>query len=352
MKKGKESEKVFSMDETVRLEVLENPSSMGTGKNEKWRDAGPITMLPSENDSAFINNLSKAPKMEKKLMKEKTKLKELTSSVKNLLGGRQYYEYRHSSDKIDTNLLILLHGAGDSHIPYHNLAQTMMLPQTASLSISASIPETFVKIPFDLGYTWFEETDYLQTGLPLPPNHPKRIRSLEKAIHYLKRVLSCLIVDNGWIPERIFILGFSCGACLAMETALDLFICDDKKQNFLSNRPLGGIICIAGGIKFNRYQSSLSPAKNWANLSEVLLVVGQNDKIFTPSEAEMSSRIYNSFFKIEKVGTKERVKIHVQSNKAHSMISSHEEVHAIMSFLSVKLVREMGGFNASRNVNV
>ena len=46
-------------------------------------------------------------------------------------------------------------------------AKKMNLPQTATLSIHANAMSDderqgggFVKLPFDLGYTWFEEMDY------------------------------------------------------------------------------------------------------------------------------------------------------------------------------------------------
>jgi hypothetical protein len=39
------------------------------------------------------------------------------------------YEYATSADGVDENLLLLLHGLGDSHLPYAKLATTLALPQ-------------------------------------------------------------------------------------------------------------------------------------------------------------------------------------------------------------------------------
>jgi hypothetical protein len=43
------------------------------------------------------------------------------------------YEYSTSADGVDENLLLLLHGLGDSHLPYAKLARTLALPQVKHL---------------------------------------------------------------------------------------------------------------------------------------------------------------------------------------------------------------------------
>jgi hypothetical protein len=43
------------------------------------------------------------------------------------------YEYAASADGVDENLFLLLHGLGDSHVPYAKLARTLALPQVRHL---------------------------------------------------------------------------------------------------------------------------------------------------------------------------------------------------------------------------
>jgi hypothetical protein len=45
--------------------------------------------------------------------------------------------YTPSNDDVDENLLVLLHGLGDTHAPFANLGKQLKLPQTATLAIRA-----------------------------------------------------------------------------------------------------------------------------------------------------------------------------------------------------------------------
>ncbi|THU87365.1 hypothetical protein K435DRAFT_867374 [Dendrothele bispora CBS 962.96] len=56
------------------------------------------------------------------------------------------FSYYPSDDGTDENLLILLHGLGDTHIPFSKLGKQFKLPQTAVLAIRA--PEQYVSLPF------------------------------------------------------------------------------------------------------------------------------------------------------------------------------------------------------------
>ena len=58
------------------------------------------------------------------------------------------FDYEPSADGVHANLLIMLHGLGDSHKPFTALAKQMSLPQTAFLSLRA--PHA---LPLDLGNT-------------------------------------------------------------------------------------------------------------------------------------------------------------------------------------------------------
>jgi len=52
------------------------------------------------------------------------------------------FSYTPSDDGVDENLLILLHGLGDTHVPFANLGKQLKLPQTATLALRA--PEKLV----------------------------------------------------------------------------------------------------------------------------------------------------------------------------------------------------------------
>jgi len=262
---------------------------------------------------------------------------------------RAKYMYRHSHDKIDTNLLILLHGAGDSHLPYHEFAKKMKLPQTATLCVNANAMGSvsgsnsgFVTLPFDLGHTWFEEMDYT-TGEPLKSNDARRLKSLESACNKFDTLLLDAIINHNtsdaaattelWIPERIFLFGFSSGACLAMN------ICYNRmKQGKL---PLGGAVCVAGGLRGTTLQlPDLNSSKSKRNDNEctpILLMGGGQDASYTTSLLKADAKLYNSICSSKS----DLVKTFVQPGKGHDMVKHQAEIKCMMEFFAEKMVRRM-----------
>jgi hypothetical protein len=47
------------------------------------------------------------------------------------------FHYAPSADGTDENLLVLLHGLGDTHLPFAKLGRSLSLPQTAVLALCA-----------------------------------------------------------------------------------------------------------------------------------------------------------------------------------------------------------------------
>ena len=317
--------------DAVRLETQND--------NGTWQDVGPINLLNNMNAQHVHTNSSSSKRR-----------KELSPATKQILGHTaNSFIYRHSHDGIDENLVIFLHGAGDNHVPFDKLGQTMKLPQTATLSLSASmkmnLPDssssksnsnsTFVELPFGLGYTWFEEMDYQVTGDVRPVDHPRRLQSLGHAVSAMNMLLSSLTDHNNndkttyyWIPERIFLFGFSAGACLAMETC--------RLWKIRCHVPLGGAICIGGGIKTDSLPRCVPVNNNKFSdeqhqFTDVLIVTGSKDDIYSQIDALKSKSCYD----------RSKVQIHVQQGKKHGMIGSREEMQAVMKFLSNRLVRRM-----------
>ena len=281
-------------EQSVKLEVQ--------GADGRWSDAGPINLVGTA-------------------MK-----KEMSEETLTVIGSnREAYKYRHSADKIDENLLIFLHGAGDTHEMFDRLGQQMNLPQTATLSISASMQmevgkenHGFVQLPFGLGFTWFEEMDYQVTGDVLQPCDSRRVSSLDHAVRLVTALLDSL--TKTYIPERVFLFGFSSGACLAMETC--------RAWHESGKLPLGGAICVRGGIR----TKSKSEHKKVANhATDVLIMSGTDDATYSVSVAKSESRRHYT--------DPSKVTVHVQKEKGHEMISSKEEMKVVMKFLSTRLVR-------------
>lgn len=302
-------------------------------ENGTWQDVGPIHLRNN-----MYTHTNSSPRR-----------KELSQATKQILGKTaNSFTYRHSNDGIDDNLIIFLHGAGDNQVPFDKFGQKMNLPQTATLSLSASMKmelgsslslsksnsnSTFVELPFGLGYTWFEEMDYQVTGDLLKNDHPRRLQSLGDAAVAMDVLLSSLTDHSNnessyWIPERVFLFGFSAGACLAMETC--------RLWKRMSNAALGGAICIGGGIKSESLPGSLAVINRGDEqfqFTDVLIITGTRD-IFYPQEDALKTKSCYDYD-----GSK--VQLHVQQGKGHAMIESREEMLVVMEFLSKRLVRRM-----------
>lgn len=129
---------------------------------------------------------------------------------------RRGFSYHASADGIDENLLILLHGLGDSHRPFAALGQRFALPQTAVLALSAPL-----EVPLtDGGGAWFTAFDDDYELIQPTPGDRRREESLQATLGVLALLLQRLQALRGWLRRRIHLFGFSQGGTLALHLAL------------------------------------------------------------------------------------------------------------------------------------
>ena len=131
--------------------------------------------------------------------------------------------FRHSADSVDENLLVLLHGLGDTHALFAALASTLALPQTASLALRGPLA-----MPLGLpGAAWYASLD--PETLERYESEPRRrvgasprAVSLAAVVRPLAAALRRLEMTHGWTRDRIHLLGFGDGATVALHVALEL----------------------------------------------------------------------------------------------------------------------------------
>ncbi len=343
---GGHKSRCMPISTTARLEVKRSDE-------DRWDDLGPINLVQNIANCSFdsANATINGHYRETATQPRTDKRKELPIRTRRILGQQSTntYNYQQSHDGIDENLLIFFHGAGDSHVPYAALGKKMELPQTAVLSLGASMslslnlscescapdtPSTFVELPFDLGHTWFEEMDLL-TGEPLPRDHPRRLKSLKHALKLMDLILCSLTglqrsnhegvhESPSWIPERVFLLGFSAGGSLAME------IC--RMWMNAGRLPLGGAVCVAGGIQTELETVGIPCSSSQRSKpTDVLIIIGDNDESYPKEAALLSKQLYHP----------SNVQLHVQKGKGHSMLGTKYEMQSIMEFFSQRLVRRL-----------
>ena len=118
-------------------------------------------------------------------------------------------------DESATNLLLLLHGLGDTPRPFAQLARTLALPQTASLALRAPVP-----LPCDMdGACW--HTSFDPDGHVIGPlSGIDRLQSLERESRVRLRRLVQLLEACGWPAHQIFLFGYAQGGTAALDFAL------------------------------------------------------------------------------------------------------------------------------------
>ncbi|KAH7882961.1 hypothetical protein F5I97DRAFT_1978077, partial [Phlebopus sp. FC_14] len=153
------------------------------------------------------------------------------------------FSYMSSNDGTDENLLVLLHGLGDTHAPFAELGRSLNLPQTAILSLRA--PE---QIPFldEQAYQWYTSFDPLGDLIDRPNPTP--------ALQVISTVLIHLTADCGWPSHRIHMFGFAQGGSVAAESALAWWkrelatLKERQKTQDEPPRPLGSVTTISGPL--------------------------------------------------------------------------------------------------------
>lgn len=231
--------------------------------------------------------------------------------------------------------LILLHGLGDTHAPFDKFAQTLSLPQTATLSLMAS-----EELPFDLGSTWFpmhgpvepdaaDPDDYLEEGGLRELDPREQLQALSATVAQLSRCIDALC-GLGWSPGLVFLLGYGQGANVALETLLA------RSQG---QGRLGGIVCIADTLPGARIAAE-APIRTgpvsggegvagvWAE-TPVLVIRGPGDEAVSAKEHEQREKM------LAAAGL--RPKVFVVEGKGHSMIGSKEEVKELVAFMAANI---------------
>ncbi|KDO24943.1 hypothetical protein SPRG_09587 [Saprolegnia parasitica CBS 223.65] len=209
------------------------------------------------------------------------------------------------SDTSNENLVVFLHGLGDTHAASFALGQAMALPQTALLSLRA--PHA---LPFDLGYSWYhalsDQGDVLPTGVA----HAARDQSMAELLPVLHEALRVLHTVYGWPYNRVFLFGLAQGAHVALSVATTF------------SERLGGVVSLSGGLL-----SPPSPA--FKQPTPVLLLHSKNDPLVSSSVFAACQAGCNSALG--------RVETHVFDVPGPLSLATRDELHPVMAFFAEAL---------------
>ncbi|UZJ54133.1 hypothetical protein CBS101457_003453 [Exobasidium rhododendri] len=163
------------------------------------------------------------------------------------------FTYDASPSGVDSNLLIMLHGLGDTHLPFRALGKklTTNLPQTSVLSVRAGNP-----VPFMDGnsWAWWDVWDAMgqEVDTPDPTSFLSAFQSL---LRYLVRPAE--EGGGGWRSSSIHLFGYAQGGTAVLEGAIawtrgqrqELKIQEVGREASGSDlTELGSIVNICGGL--------------------------------------------------------------------------------------------------------
>jgi predicted esterase len=145
---------------------------------------------------------------------------------------RDRFCFQHSHDGADSNLLILLHGLGDSHVNFMKFGSKLQLPQTALLTLGA--PK---EVPLVGGGMWHDAYDDEFNVISPSCLHTHRNIQAQVVVDSIVELLKGLMKLPGWSDCRLHLLGYGDGATIALYSA---FACLTEHASLASALCIGG----------------------------------------------------------------------------------------------------------------
>ena len=207
------------------------------------------------------------------------------------------------SSQPPTNVLILLHGLGDTNEPFTKLGQQLNLPETACVAIQAPNP-----LPFDLGgMHWGEDMIFDSNTGEMDMD-----TGLKKSTHLVldEVIREGLMEKCGYKAREIMIFGFAQGGMVGLQVAAEL-----------DGEELGGVVSIGGPLS----QSVSLKALEKKGKTPVLICKASKKSAVTDSA---TSKLKDAF---------EYIEIKEWKKNGDGMPSSREEMLPIMQFFARRL---------------
>ena len=237
-----------------------------------------------------------------------------------------------------TNILLLLHGLGDTLPPLTSLAQALHLPETTILTLQAP-----THLPLDLpGYHWGDDISFdSSTGaLDMDAGFARSKRLINDTI-----IRDTLIAKCGYAPREISLFGIGQGGMLALLAGreLELDVHTPASSTTTVNTGGGGsssgsgsgngASCCLGGIISVGAPFPLSEAgkkQGPKNRTPVLLVAGRDSPAVTDGAVRRTQAEF------------EFVEVHRYARRGDGMPRSRDEMVPVMRFFA-RILRSWAG---------
>ncbi|KAI9775421.1 MAG: hypothetical protein M1839_001116 [Geoglossum umbratile] len=205
-----------------------------------------------------------------------------------------------------TNVLVLLHGFGDTHVPFSSLGKSLALPETACISVQGPM-----MLPLDLGgFHWGDDVVFDQAKGELDVD-----AGFERAMGLVKEdvVRRGLLEKCGYEGRDVFVFGFGQGGMVGLAMAASV--------------QLGGVVSIGGPLPSSELTPSLASGKA---KTPVLVLGGSSNTLIGASAVSKMKGVFES------------VEYKSWSKPHDSMPGSREEMLPIMQFFGGRLRSRRG----------
>ncbi|KAJ9639888.1 hypothetical protein H2201_007334 [Coniosporium apollinis] len=210
-----------------------------------------------------------------------------------------------------TNILVLLHGLGDTHLPFTQLARQLSLPETACLSLRAPypLPDLF-GIP---GYHWGDDIQFDSSSGEMDMDTGFKTSIKLVAEDVIRKVL---VEKCGYATREIMLFGFGQGALAALGAAAEL-----------EEQELGGVVAVGGFLPASTPLPTVGKKKS---KTPVLVCKGRSRSLVTDSAL---ARMRDWF---------EFVEVREWKKVGDGMPANREEMLPVMQFFARRLRSRRG----------
>lgn len=225
-----------------------------------------------------------------------------------------------SQSRPPPNILLLLHGLGDTHAAFTNLGISLALPETTVLTIQAPNP-----LPLDIpGFHWGDDINFdSRTGaLDMDAGLAKTTKLLVESV-----IKTVLVGKCGYTLREIMVLGFGQGGMAGLVAAERIFAEGVGNGSGSEGGELAGIISIGAAypLSLAGNKSTTTGSEQGKSRTPVLVVAGRDSEVVTESAMKRTNDVFQF------------VEMHGYRRRGDTMPRSRDEMLPIMRFFGRRL---------------
>lgn len=206
-----------------------------------------------------------------------------------------------------TNVLVLLHGLGDTPEPFTRLGEKLNLPETTCISLQAAMP-----MPFELpGFHWGDDVIFSQSPSDLKMEMDACFSRTSKLLRE-DVIEQALMHKCGYTAREIMFFGFGQGGMAALGAISSM------------TAEFAGIISVGGPFPSSAKSIATSPQ------TPILLLGGSSNTVVTRQAIDDTKAVF------------QKLEYHMWNRSGDGMPRNREEMLPVMRFFARRLRSRQG----------